>query len=193
MKTIAYPDILIRNKTLEHFPFFSTHLDNFLKWTPLAAVFVLDLFKVSMRHQWKKQVLLGSCSMALLEAAIQPLKKMTHEFRPNLSPDTNSFPSDHTAACFLSAEIFHQELKEHHDVLSYAGYAAAATTGVLRILKNRHWTSDVLCGALLGLATVKVIYAVFKESDAKKRSRETKKLNLSSVNPQSISQMKELS
>src|SRR5438270_9428965 len=111
MNAIGYPDFVIRNKTLKNFPFFHTRLDNFLKWMPVAAVFCLDLFRVATKHQWKKQLLLTSCSIAALEAATQPLKKMTSELRPNLSFDTKSFPSDHTAACFLGAEIFHQVLK----------------------------------------------------------------------------------
>jgi len=37
----------------------------------------------------------------------------------------------------------------------------AATTGVCRILKNRHWASDVVLGAGIGYMSVDLSYRLF--------------------------------
>lgn len=41
---------------------------------------------------------------------------------------------------------------------SVAGYAAATATGVMRILNRRHWLSDVVTGAGIGIASVEIAY-----------------------------------
>ena len=94
---------LVRVKTLQHHPFFSTKVDKYLKWLPLGSIFILDAFKVDTNNDLKKQVLITGASVALLNAVVQPLKKVTHEIRPNWSVNVNSFPSSHTATSFLGS------------------------------------------------------------------------------------------
>lgn len=167
MSPVAKLNELVSIKSAEDHPFFSTKVDTYLKWLPLGSVFVLDAFKVDTRDDLKKQLLIDAVSVALLNSIVQPLKKVTHEFRPNLSGKENSFPSSHTAVSFLGAEILHQELKDQYPAASLLGYGAATATGVLRILKNKHWLTDVLAGAAIGIAVGKVVYGVIKKSKAK--------------------------
>jgi membrane-associated phospholipid phosphatase len=155
---------LVRVKTLQHHPFFSTKVDKYLKWLPLGSIFILDAFKVETNNDLKKQVLITGASVALLNAVVQPLKKVTHEIRPNWSVNVNSFPSSHTATSFLGAEILHQELKDQYPAASYIGYGVSAATGVLRILKNKHWLTDVIAGAALGILVGKAMYAIVQKS-----------------------------
>ena len=161
---------LVRVKTLKDHPFFSTKVDKYLKWLPLGSVFIFDALKVDTRDDLKKQILISGVSIALLNAIVQPLKKVTHEVRPNWSVNVNSFPSSHTAASFLGAEILHQELKDRYQAASLIGYGVAAATGVLRIVKNKHWLTDVLAGAALGMLVGKGIYAIMKKSQKVKVS-----------------------
>ena len=71
------------------------------------------------------------------------------------------FPSGHTANAFRGAEIFHQELKKSHTVLSYTGYLVATSVGVLRIYNKDHLLTEVLAGAALGMLSTKLTYLIF--------------------------------
>ena len=170
MSPVTRLNDIVSFKTAEDYPFFSTKVDTYLKWLPLGSVFILDAFKVDTRDDFKKQLLIGGVSVALLNAIVQPLKKTTHEFRPNLSGDEQSFPSSHTAISSLGAEILHQELKDRYPTASLLGYSVATATGVLRVLKNKHWVTDVLAGAAIGILVGKGIYAVLKKVQKRKKS-----------------------
>ena len=39
-----------------------------------------------------------------------------------------------------------------------AGYAIATGVGVMRVYNNRHWVSDVLAGAGLGILSTSLMY-----------------------------------
>ena len=43
---------------------------------------------------------------------------------------------------------------------SVAGYGVATATGVMRVLNNRHWISDVLSGAGIGIMSTELAYAL---------------------------------
>jgi membrane-associated phospholipid phosphatase len=66
-----------------------------------------------------------------------------------------SFPSGHTAVAFavVALECFHQDdLGPGWAPACPLAVTAATVTGVLRIAADRHWATDVLAGAALGLA-----------------------------------------
>ena len=79
----------------------------------------------------------------------------------------NSFPSGHTATAFMTATMLHQEYGWRSPWFSIGGYTAAAITGVSRICNNRHWLSDVVAGAGIGIGAVHLGYyltdLIFKE------------------------------
>ncbi len=80
---------------------------------------------------------------------------------PDTSGRTASFISGHTSLSFAAAGL----TCAHHQALPlYGGNAAdavicaltiasATTTGVLRIMADKHWPTDVMIGALIGSAT----------------------------------------
>ena len=43
---------------------------------------------------------------------------------------------------------------------SVAGYGIATATGVMRVLNNRHWVSDVMSGAGIGIFAGELGYAL---------------------------------
>jgi len=80
--------------------------------------------------------------------------------RPDAQPDDNTaFVSGHTSTAFTMASalcVQHSRLEIYGNVADKivcpAALAVAATTGVLRIVADRHWASDVLTGAIVGSA-----------------------------------------
>ncbi|HEV7621181.1 MAG TPA: phosphatase PAP2 family protein, partial [Flavisolibacter sp.] len=65
---------------------------------------------------------------------------------------TSSFPSGHTTVAFAAATVFAMEYKNTPFIPIFA-YSAATLIGLSRITENKHWTTDVLAGAMLGYFT----------------------------------------
>lgn len=73
----------------------------------------------------------------------------------------NSWPSGHTANSFVGATILHKEYGlTRSPWFSVAGYGIATATGVMRVLNNRHWVSDVMSGAGIGIFAGELGYAL---------------------------------
>jgi membrane-associated phospholipid phosphatase len=71
------------------------------------------------------------------------------DFQPgSFHADWQSFPSGHTASAFALATALAMEAD--NTWVSVAAYSAAGLTGWARIYQDRHWTSDVVAGAILG-------------------------------------------
>jgi membrane-associated phospholipid phosphatase len=68
-----------------------------------------------------------------------------------------SFPSGHTTAAFAFATALDHELRAMHpDAAHWASpalYGAAALTGLARMHADRHWASDVVMGAGIGVVS----------------------------------------
>ena len=97
-------------------------------------------------------------------------KRLPKKLRPD-NTTFDSFPSGHTANAFLGATILAKEYSNESILIPIAGYSVATATGVLRILNNRHWTSDVLVGAGVGILSGEVAYLIYpwvKEKIGKK-------------------------
>jgi membrane-associated phospholipid phosphatase len=75
------------------------------------------------------------------------------EFRP-LS-GRNSFPSGHTAVAFALATAIAQETRDPWS--DAAPYGAATLTALARLNDDRHWTSDVFVGALVGHLSARLL------------------------------------
>lgn len=131
-----------------------TRLDLFFKWAPLAGLFVLDALDEHRAEKFEKHLLDLAGAALLLNAAVLPLKYICGRKRPN--GKSQSFPSRHTATSFLGSELLRQEYKEKYPAISNGGYLLSAATGALRLYHNKHWLSDVLIGAVIGVAAVKL-------------------------------------
>lgn len=74
------------------------------------------------------------------------LKYAVDRTRPNGDP--RSFPSGHATAAFATATV----LQEHYGwKLGVPVYAAAAYVAAERVTENKHWPSDVVFGAMVGV------------------------------------------
>lgn len=151
-------DRITQVKIREEVPILKTGVDRLLEWAPSFSLLVTAVLKKRRPLQiaYETAVFLGA--LALQKGAVLGLKRLTHHVRPNGSLKRNSFPSGHTATGFMGAELLRQELNEAPVVLQTTGYLMAIGTGILRLCKNKHWLSDVLCGALVGFTSVRIAY-----------------------------------
>ncbi|HHY19345.1 MAG TPA: phosphatase PAP2 family protein [Firmicutes bacterium] len=66
---------------------------------------------------------------------------------PNLNLSYNSFPSGHTAQSFSLATVLSEEFPDY----SFWFYTWSSSVGLSRIFLGRHWPSDVVGGAFVGV------------------------------------------
>ena len=141
---------------------YNTHdnVDNFLEHAPILFTTSLNLAGVEGRSDTKRYLATGAMSYAIAAGLVKSLKHTIGETRPDGS-DNNSFPSGHAALAFTAATILHKEYGQTRSPwYSVAGYGMAATTGVMRIMHNRHWTGDVMAGAALGILSTELAYGL---------------------------------
>ncbi|MDF2188635.1 phosphatase PAP2 family protein [Paraflavitalea sp. CAU 1676] len=144
---------------IEH-PHHSIRVDDYLQYAPALAVYGLNAAGIKGKHNFKDRTLLYGMSMLISNSAVFSIKKFSGEMRPDES-DFNSFPSGHTANAFVAAEFMRQEYKDVSPWYGVAGYAVAATTGYLRMYNNKHWFSDVVAGAGVGIASTRLAYWLY--------------------------------
>ena len=75
------------------------------------------------------------------------IKYITSKMRPDMS-NRRSFPSGHTSASFIAATVAH---KVYGRQISSPAFLLAGLTGISRIHDNKHYLSDVIFGAALGI------------------------------------------
>lgn len=69
-----------------------------------------------------------------------------------------SFPSGHTSQAFVGATAQYNEFIDFKPWFAYCGFAFATAVGILRVTNNRHWSSDVLAGAGIGMLVTNLVY-----------------------------------
>jgi len=139
------------------YPDFSTTADNYLQFVPGMAVFGLKALGLKSRSDLLNQSIILVKSQLLQMVIVQSLKSITHVERPN-GDGYQSMPSGHTAEAFQLAAMLDMEYRDVTPWISVSGYAVATATGTLRMLNNKHWISDVLVGAGIGIFTTKMVY-----------------------------------
>ena len=153
-----------RNKKIPHF---RTHADDYLQYAPIAVVAAFNALGIKGKHDIPNQIALLIKSELMMTAIVFPLKKLTAVPRPD-THTPNSFPSGHTAQAFAAATFLHKEYGREHPLFSVLGYATATGIGLLRVMNNRHWISDVLVGAGIGIVSTNLAYATHRNKERHK-------------------------
>lgn len=135
-------------------------IDDFSQYMPIASVYGLNLCGVKGEHSLRDYTVLLATSYLLMGATVGVLKMSINEQRPDGSSN-NSFPSGHTATAFMGAELLRHEYRHVSPWIGVAGYAVAAGTGFFRMYNNRHWFTDIIAGAGIGILSAKASYWLF--------------------------------
>ena len=165
-------NITIRDSRNEALPDFHTNVDDYLQFVPIAVVYSLNVAGVKGENNFGNSTALLIKSELLMEAIVYPMKKYTHVLRPD-SSSFNSFPSGHTAQAFVAATFLHKEFGKKSIWYSIGAYTCATAVGTIRMLNNRHWLSDVLVGAGIGIASTNIVYYTHRYKWSKKSGRTT--------------------
>jgi membrane-associated phospholipid phosphatase len=147
----------VRKYRNENFASFNNSADDYIAFAPGLLMLSLDLFHVKSNSNFANQTAITAKSIVLSLGLVNILKYSTQIMRPDNSAE-NSFPSGHTAFAFTLAEVLHQEYK-NKPLVYISGYAIASTVGAMRVLNNKHWFTDVMVGAGIGMVATKLIYA----------------------------------
>ncbi|MCW3465661.1 phosphatase PAP2 family protein [Chitinophaga nivalis] len=135
-------------------------IDDYIQYTPFAAVYLLNAVGIHGKHNLRDRTMILGISALITAGTIQGLKRITDEERPD-GTNRMSFPSGHTATAFAAAEYLRQEYRDVSPWYGIGGYAVATATGALRIYNNRHWLSDVVAGAGIGILSTKAAYWMY--------------------------------
>jgi membrane-associated phospholipid phosphatase len=146
----------IHDKVLDLFPDAGSPIDDYLQYAPLALSFGLKAAGVKSRSNFINQVVITAKAELLMNVIVQGMKTWIPSERP--SGNMHSMPSGHTAQAFVSATILDMEYRDASPWISVGGYAVATTTAMYRMINNKHWISDVLIGAGIGIFSTKVVY-----------------------------------
>jgi PAP2 superfamily len=152
----GYPSSIdVKNWRDKNFNSFSTKIDDYTVFVPAAFVYGLDLLNAKSTNDPLNQTILFAKTSFITMAFVYGLKYTTNVARPDGS-DNQSFPSAHTAMVFAYATVLDKELK--NTWISIAGYTIATATGSMRIFNDKHWFSDVLVGAGIGMLSTNLVY-----------------------------------
>ena len=131
---------------------FHTSADNYLPFVPVAQIYLGKTFGFKPKNNFKQQTINILVANAIMGTVVFATKNIAKEERPDQS-DNLSFPSGHTATSFTNASLLYYEYKDSNLWYASSGFLFATATGILRIANNKHYTSDVLAGAGIGLAS----------------------------------------
>ena len=112
-------------------------VDDFSQYAPMFAVYGLNLCGVKGRHSFTDRTIILATAYALMGITVNTFKMTASVERPDGS-SRNSFPSGHTATAFMGAG-----------------------TGFFRMYNNRHWLTDVLTGAGIGILSTQAAYWLY--------------------------------
>ena len=150
----------------DYMPRFRNHTDNYLQYAPAAVMLGLKTAGVESRSSWGRMLVSDAFAAALMGSVVNTLKTTTHVTRPDGS-NNHSFPSGHTATAFMTATMLSKEYGHKSPWISVGAYTTATATGLMRMANNKHWLSDVLTGAGIGILSTEMGYwladLIFKE------------------------------
>lgn len=156
---MEYQNHEIRNELTENIDKKIT-IDDFTQYAPMVSTYALNLCGVKGEHNLRDYTVIFATSYLLMGITVNAMKLSIREQRPDGS-SFDSFPSGHTATAFMGAELLRHEYRNVSPWIGVAGYAVAAGTGFFRMYNNRHWFTDIVAGAGIGILSAKASYWLF--------------------------------
>ena len=152
---------------------YENKIDNFMLFAPIVELYLADIIGVKSKNHWFDQSKNLFISNVISSFITNRLKVIVGKTRPN--GEVHSFPSGHTTIAFTNATVLYEEFKNSSPILAYSGYVFATGTGGFRMINNKHFISDVMVGAGIGILVTKLVYHFepFKNFNPFKDSKNT--------------------
>jgi len=144
----------------KHFSNFHSNIDGFLAFAPALTAYTLQIDCYKGKNNTKDMTIIFAISNIAGMGSVYALKNIIKHERPDNS-DNESFPSGHTTFAFIGADMLYQEYGDKSIWFSIGGYTAASAVGLMRILNNKHYLSDVLVGAGIGILSSRLSYLFY--------------------------------
>lgn len=139
-------------------PSYKNGMDDYIQFAPALTTYALNLAGYKGRSSFKRLFFSSGFAFAFMGVFVNGIKYTASEMRPD-GTTANSFPSGHTATAFTCATIMHKEYGlTRSPWFSVGAYSISTLTGIMRTLNNRHWISDVLVGAGIGVISTDLGY-----------------------------------
>lgn len=155
----------------DYLPQFNRHFDDYLQYAPATVMLGMKTYGIEGRSSWKRMLVSDAFSAILMGSAVNTLKQTTQVERPDGS-NKHSFPSGHTATAFMTATMLTKEYQHKSPWIGIGAYTVASATGLMRVVNNKHWLSDILAGAGIGILSTEFGYyladLLFKEKGIKR-------------------------
>lgn len=135
-------------------------IDDFSQYFPMVSVYGLNALGIKGKHSFKERTLILGTAAALMAVSVNTIKSTSNVLRPDGS-NSHSFPSGHTATAFMGAEFLRREYGDVSSWIGVAGYAVATGTGFFRMYNNKHWLTDVIAGAGIGILSTDIAYWLY--------------------------------
>lgn len=177
-----YSSIEARNDIQRVFKGRGSKIDDYLIFSPYVEFAALQALKFKCRNDFINTSILILKSELIMAAIVFPMKSLTKVERPysyfSETPDElknknsdafHSLPSGHTAQAFVAAAVVHKEFRYKSQWPGIAAYGLASTVALYRMINDRHWLSDVLTGAGIGVLSVNLAYGTHKFKWGKKQ------------------------
>lgn len=131
---------------------------NIIQYSPAGILYLLKISGLESRSDWPRMITAHGTSVVVMTLITNATKYSVKRERPD-GRAFNSYPSGHTATSFMCAHLLQKEYGETVSPwIGVAGYGVAATTGLFRVVSNRHWCSDVMGGAAIGIFSAELSY-----------------------------------
>lgn len=141
----------------DYMPKFNHHLDDYMQFGPAVVMLGMKAFKVKGRSSWNRMLTSDAFSAILMSGIVYAVKQTTNVTRPDGS-NNRSFPSGHTATAFMTATMLTKEYGYISPWIGFGAYSMASATGLMRMANNKHWLSDVMTGAGIGILSTELGY-----------------------------------
>lgn len=153
---------------------FHSTADNIFPLVPIVQIYTGRYLGLKPKNNFKHQTIDILTANATGVIIVGILKNSIKKQRPDQS-DNLSFPSGHSAIAFTNAALLFNEYRDSNIWYASSGFLFATTTAIFRIANNKHYSSDVIAGAGIGLATGMLVsyYNPFQQLCFGKKSKTT--------------------
>ena len=147
----------VQEERNRYIPNFRHHADDYLQHSPIMVVYGLNWLGVKGKNDFANRTAILIKSELMVGILTFSLKRITAVPRPD-TKELTSFPSGHTAQAFAAATFMAKEYGHKSIWYSIGAYTVATGIGAMRVMNNRHWVSDVLVGAGIGILSTNLVY-----------------------------------